>query len=114
MSSSQSNPAIFHITHIDNLPGILAERRLWCDAQRIKRRLACTNIGHLHIKQRRLARAVRVAAGGFLGDYVPFNFCSRSVMLYVIYRGHQDYQRGQEFIIHLVSSVLTTVRSGRP
>jgi hypothetical protein len=49
-----------------------------------------------------------------LGDYVPFNFCSRSVMLYVISKGHQDYTGGQEAIIHLVSDVQTAIDSGRP
>ncbi len=48
-----ADPLIFHITHLENLPNILSEGGLWCDAQRIKRGLGNTNIGHLHIKQRR-------------------------------------------------------------
>jgi hypothetical protein len=106
---------IYHITHIENLPSILAEAGLWSDAQRLARKLSTTNIGHAHIKERRLRRAVSCAARGMLGDYVPFNFCSRSVMLYVIHRGSvQGYDGGQEPIIHLVSSVGTALSCGQP
>lgn len=112
--SVPDDPLIFHITHVDNLPAILAEGGLWSDAERIRRGLVSTNIGHLHIKERRLQRRVGTRAGGNLGDYVPFNFCPRSVMLYVVHRGHQDYREGQENIIHLVSSVSRAVGLGRP
>lgn len=107
------DPLIFHITHVDNLAGILREGGLWCDRQRIARRLSSTNIGHKHIKERRLSRVVNTRAGGTLGDYVPFNFCARSVMLYAIHRGHQDYAGGQEAIVHLVSTVNRATALGR-
>ena len=76
-----TNRAIYHITHADNLEQIVREGRLWCDAQRIARGLAHTNIGYSHIKARRMRHPVTVSAGGTLGEYVPFNFCPRSVML---------------------------------
>lgn len=113
MTVSQDRP-IFHITHVDNLPGIIGEGGLWCDRQRIARDLASTNIGYRHIKARRLDRAVATGAGGTLGDYVPFNFCPRSVMLYVIHKGHRDYDAGQTNVVHLVSSVALAVGLGRP
>lgn len=100
--------------HFDNLAGILAADRLWCDAQSIARGLAHTNIGYGHIKERRLRRPVAVSAGGTLGDYVPFNFCSRSVMLYVVWQGHEGYQGGQREIVHLVSSIGAIRTTGRP
>jgi hypothetical protein len=109
-----NDPAIYHITHVDNLPRIVADGRLWSDAQRIARGLASTNIGYSHIKERRMKRPVLVAAGGTLGQYAPFNFCPRSVMLYVLSQGHQDYSGGQSPIIHLVSSIQTAVATGRP
>jgi hypothetical protein len=87
---------------------------LWCDRERQQRNLACTNIGYTHIKLRRLTRAVDAGAGGTLGDYVPFNFCPRSVMLYVIHKGHRDYGGGQEHIVHLVSTVSRAVALERP
>ena len=114
MPQVPANPPIFHITHVDNLAGILREGGLWSDAQRNARHLATTNIGHRHIKQRRMNRPVMTTAGGTLGDYVPFNFCPRSVMLYPISRGHDDYRGGQGQIVHLVSDVQTAVALGRP
>ncbi len=39
-----------------------------------------------------------------VGDYVPFHFCPRSVMLYVISRGNHPsltYSAGQAPIVHL-------------
>ena len=105
---------IYHITHVNNIAGIIAERRLWSDARRIDMGLANTNIGYGHIKARRMRRPVTVATGGTLGQYVPFNFCPRSVMLYVVSQGHADYRGDQRSIIHLVSSVESIVASGRP
>ena len=109
-----SNPAIFHITHVGNLQSILAHSCLWSDSQRIARNLVTTNIGYSHIKQRRLNRPVSIGNGGKLGDYVPFNFCPRSVMLFVVSKGHTDYAGGQEEIVHLVSSVNTATSLGKP
>jgi len=107
-------PPVYHITHVDNLASIVSETRLWSDAKRIEMGLANTNIGYSHIKARRMRHPVAVAAGGTLGQYVPFNFCPRSVMLYVVSRQHVDYGGDQRSIIHLVSSTDRIVRAGRP
>ncbi len=109
----EQDPFIYHITHVDNLASIVVEGGLWCDAQRIGRGLACTNIGIRRIKNRRLSRTVPTSSGGCLGDYVPFNFCPRSVMLYVVDKGHDDFGGGQTEIVHLVSRVSTAVGLGR-
>ncbi len=109
-----SNPQIFHITHVDNLPSIISAGCLWSDARRIRQGFASTNIGYSHIKARRLNRTVVVAAKGKLGDYVPFNFCPRSVMLYVVGRGHEGYVEGEDGVVHLVSSVGRARATGRP
>lgn len=114
MAKVPNDPKIFHINHADSLSGILLEGGLWCDAQRIERGLSSTNIGYQHIKKRRLTRQVEVAAGGYLGEYVPFNFCPRSVMLYVVSRGHDDYQGGQDEIVHLVSRVSVATQLEKP
>jgi len=108
------NKPIFHITHVDNLPSIIGARCLWSDAQRISQGFGNTNIGYSHIKARRMVHAVTVSKGGTLGNYVPFNFCARSVMLFVVSRGHENYNQGQIPIIHLVSSTDAIVASGRP
>ncbi|WP_338411703.1 MULTISPECIES: type II toxin-antitoxin system toxin DNA ADP-ribosyl transferase DarT [Pseudoalteromonas] len=102
---------VSHITHIDNLASILGQGCLWSDAKRIELGLVNQNIGYNHIKQRRLVRPVKVAAGGTIGQYVPFNFCLRSVMLYVIHCGHDDFGGGQDKVLHLISDT-ETVRLG--
>ena len=112
--SHPADPSIYHITHIDNLPGILGEDGIWCDQLRIAKNIANTNIGHDHIKERRRRRPVPTSGGGALGDYVPFNFCPRSVMLFAIRNGHQDYSGGQSDVVHLVSSVSSATSIGRP
>ncbi len=109
-----TNRAIYHITHVENLASIIQQARLWSDAQRVAQGFASTNIGYSHIKARRMRRTVTVAAGGTLGEYVPFNFCARSVMLFVVAQGHENYADGQKPIVHLVSSIQAVQASGRP
>ncbi|MGP0020084.1 MAG: DUF4433 domain-containing protein [Candidatus Sulfotelmatobacter sp.] len=95
--------AIYHITHVNNLRRIVAEGGLHCD--RRAQELKSVNIGHLHIKQRRLNREVPLGPGGTVGDYVPFYFAPRSPMLYVISRGGvEGYAEGQQPVIYLQST----------
>jgi ssDNA thymidine ADP-ribosyltransferase, DarT len=57
-----------------------------------------------HIKERRLRLPVTCHKGTCVGDYVPFYFCPRSLMLYVIHKandGELTYRGGQEPIVHL-------------
>lgn len=96
---------VYHITHIDNLSSMVRDGFLWCDHEQRKRETKHQNIAYSHIKERRLKHPVNVASGGMLGNYVPFYFCPRSVMLYVIFKGHDKYKGGQESVVHLVSSV---------
>jgi hypothetical protein len=107
-----TNRPVYHITHVNNVANIIHEDRLWCDSQRIVRSLANTNIGYSHIKERRMRHPVTVAAGGTLGNYVPFNFCPRSVMLYVIHRANDPdlaYRGGQGPILHLEADLEETL-----
>jgi hypothetical protein len=102
---------VSHVTHINNLIGIIEQGCLWSDAKRIELGLVSKNIGYSHIKERRLAHSVGVASGGFIGGYVPFNFCPRSVMLYVIHQGHDNYNGGQDGILHLISDTDTILQT---
>lgn len=113
-SGGQVNPVIFHITHVDNLASIIECGCIWSDAQRRKQDFASKNIGLKHIKDRRMHRPVPVSQGGVLGDYVPFNFCPRSVMLYVVSQGHEDYVGGGREIVHLVSSFEAVLNANCP
>jgi len=65
-----------------------------------------------NIKQRRLCLPVICNQGTHVGDYVPFYFCSRSIMLFVIRcANHPElaYRGGQEEIVHLEADLHTTV-----
>jgi hypothetical protein len=107
--------AIYHITHIDNLPHILGAGGLWCDRLRLQHSQVIVSIAHQHIKDRRAQRPVPVSAGGTLADYVPFYFAPRSPMLFAIHRGNvDDYHGGQEQILHLVTTVQMATQCGRP
>jgi hypothetical protein len=61
-------------------------------------------IGMSSIKSRRLHLPVRCHQGDMVGQYVPFYFCSRSIMLYLLHKGNHpevDYKGGQTPIVHL-------------
>jgi len=100
-----ADPWIYHITHVTNLAGMVADGGLWSDAGRRMHRPTAVNIGYQHIKARRMQRSVTAGPRGKLGEYVPFYFCPRSVMLYVISKGASDYAGGQREIVHLASRV---------
>lgn len=100
-----AHPKIYHIVHLDRLPSIIADGCLWCDAQVLVRVPAGTGIGMSRIKERRLKELTLTSYPDLhVGDCVPFYFCPRSVMLYLIYQGNHpelDYRGGQEPILHL-------------
>ena len=109
MAAVPSSIRLFHIVHVDRLPSIIADGQLWCDARMAARAGAGTTIGMGSIKDRRL-RLNELAShpGLFVGQCVPFYFCPRSVMLYVIScRNHPElsYTGGQDPIVHLVADL---------
>jgi ssDNA thymidine ADP-ribosyltransferase, DarT len=110
---------IFHITHFNNLPAILADGCLWSDYEVSKLTHERTVIGFDTIKKRRLEElSVTCHPATFVGQYVPFYFCPRSPMLFVIHKRNPElrHQEGQERIVHLVSriDVAIQVADGRP
>ena len=99
-----AEPKIYHIVHVDRLASIVADGVLWSDAALQRRERPGTTIGMSTIKQRRLTNPVKCRPGLNAGDCVPFYFCPRSVMLYLIYRANHpelDYRGGQDPIVHL-------------
>jgi len=108
------NIKIYHITHVRNLPQIAEAGVLWSDAKRIELGLDCKVVGMSQIKKRRLTD-IEVAChpGTKVGDYVPFYFCPRSIMLYILHKGnHPDlqYTGGQGPIVHLQADLHATVK----
>lgn len=106
-------PKIYHIAHVDRLPSIVADGFLWCDAEVVRRAPAGTTIGMSSIKQRRLNELFLVSHPGLhVGDCVPFYFCPRSVMLYLIHQGNHPeltYRGGQAPILHFEADLYSVV-----
>ena len=99
-----TEPKIYHIVHVDRLESIVSDGFLWSDAEARERGVGGTTIGMSSIKERRFANQLSSHKGLHVGECVPFYFCPRSVMLYVIYRkDHPElqYRGGQGPIVHL-------------
>lgn len=100
-----TQPKIYHIVHVDRLPSIIVNGYLWCDAEVVRRTPAGTTIGMNDIKERRLNDLFLTSYPELhVGDCVPFYFCPRSIMLYIIYccnNSSLTYRGGQEPIVHL-------------
>ncbi|MGE6383030.1 type II toxin-antitoxin system toxin DNA ADP-ribosyl transferase DarT [Shewanella baltica] len=109
-----AQPKIYHIVHVDRLASILASNALLCDAQIIAQQAAGTTIGMNTIKQRRLNELTLDSYPDlYVGQCVPFYFCPRSIMLYVIHRADSAelvYRGGQGPIIHLQADLHATVQ----
>ncbi len=94
-----------HITHVNNLGPILKAGSLWSHRKVAEMAPTNTLVGMSQIKARRLNEIeVSCHPGTKIGEYVPFYFCPRSVMLYLLYRGNHpnlEYRGGQPPIIHL-------------
>lgn len=113
MATTPDQPKIHHITHVDNLPGIVSEQVIWSDARVLQRDLEREIVGMSRIKKRR-PEELRVGChpGTMVGEYVPFYLCPRSIMLYLLHRGnHPDvtYGGGQDPIVHLVADLFRVV-----
>ncbi|MCX6055237.1 MAG: DUF4433 domain-containing protein [Chloroflexi bacterium] len=106
-------PKIYHIVHVDRLPSIISDGCLWCDSESIRRRSPGSTIGMNRIKERRLNElTLNCYPDLHVGDCVPFYFCPRSIMLYIINLANHpdlDYRGGQGPIIHLEADLHDSV-----
>lgn len=114
MPQIPETPKIYHITHVDNLQRIVKAGVLWSDARRLALGLDSEIVGMSSIKRRRLSE-LRVKGCGdtMVGEYVPFYFCPRSVMLYILFKANHpelSYRGGQGPIVHLVGDLRATVQ----
>lgn len=113
MPGPPPRPKIYHITHVWNLPQIVKAGRIWSDAKRIELGLQSEIVGMAEIKKRRLEELdVKCHPGTKVGQYVPFYFYPRSIMLYILHKGnHPDlkYREGQEPIVHLQADLYEVV-----
>lgn len=112
MAPVPRQPKVYHITHVSNLARIVQSGFILSDAKRLEIGIDCEVVGLSPIKQRRLRLPVKCHPGLMVGNCVPFYFCSRSIMLYILHIGnHPDltYRGGQVPIVHLVSDVQKVV-----
>ena len=107
-----AQPKIYHIVHSDRLRSIIADGFLWSDAEMVQRQGLGTTIGMSNIKARRLNElSLSCHPKLRVGHCTPFYFCSRSVMLYLIYRRSEEltYKGGEEPIVHLEADLHATI-----
>ena len=108
-----AQPKIYHIVHMDRLPSIVSDGHLWCDARMMGQAGVGTTIGMTEIKRRRLQDLTLASRAGLhVGECVPFYFCPRSVMLYLIWQANHpelSYRDGQQPIVRLEADLRTTV-----
>jgi len=107
-----ARPKIYHITHVNNLARIIESGMIWSDAKRLEHAFECETIGMSGIKQRRMELPVTCYPDTMVGEYVPFYFCPRSVMLYILYaKNHPEltYRGGQLPIVHLEIDMHTAI-----
>lgn len=106
-------PKIYHIVHVDRLSSIIADDLLWSDAALVALQRPGTVIGMSGIKERRLKQLELASHPGlFVGECVPFYFCPRSIMLYLVHCANNadlSYRGGQGPIVHLESDLYQAV-----
>jgi len=114
MTGPPANPKIYHITHLRNLSQIVQASEIWSDSVRTARHADAEIVGMAKIKERRLkVLDVDCHAGTKVGEYVPFYFCPRSIMLYILHMGNHPeltYRGGQRPILHLRADLMATIR----
>lgn len=112
MTAPPRTPSIYHITHVANLASIAAAGGLASDASMIAQGGPTQGIGLSAIKTRRLSLPVTCHPGHHVGDYVPFYFCPRSIMLFVIHCANSPdltYRGGQGPIVHLEADLHSVI-----
>lgn len=104
---------VFHLTHIDNLSGIIKEGGLASHNRKIEKGITHKNIAYHTLQDRRAETAVDCSPFGSLHDYVPFFLGPRPPMLYAINNGKvETYQEGQAPIVYLVSMAQDVTKAG--
>lgn len=106
-------PKIYHIVHVDRLGAIATGGYLLSDAAMSGSTGAGTTIGMSKIKERRLTLPLASYPDLKVGECVPFYWCPRSVMLFLIKCDNDpdlSYHGGQQPIVHLEADFQKTVQ----
>jgi hypothetical protein len=94
---------IFRITHVSNVPWILANGLHCSNSGQIDPNYV--QIGNSDLIARRASRDVPISPWGTLSDYIPFYFTPYSPMLYNIKTGYNVAKRPMDEIAILVASL---------
>ncbi len=98
-----NNPKIYYIAPVYNLKSIIESGYIF-SYSKIKKsdKYKNANIGLNNIKERRLNNCFESYPDLKVGQCVPFYYCYRSVMLFLIYMKNDNlsFKDGQEFIVH--------------
>jgi hypothetical protein len=114
MPRDLSRTPLFHITDLENLASI-ASGDLLSDVDLAKAGGPKVGIGYDNIKRRRMFETqVECADNRYVGEFVPFYFCPRSVMLYTVNKGNSGRPIGcQRTILHLVTTVAAAISTNQ-
>lgn len=114
MQRDLTSTYLYHITDVENLAAIAAHGGLLSDCLLAAKGGPKVGIGYDHIKTRRMTQTRVACAGGrFVGEFVPFYFCPRSPMLFVVNKGRTNRPPGcQRTIVHLVTTVANAIATG--
>ncbi|MEM7601804.1 MAG: DUF4433 domain-containing protein [Verrucomicrobiota bacterium] len=109
---NEKRARIFRVTHIDNVRWILANGLHAQNSPMSDPKFE--RIGNQDLIVKRGARAVPVAPGGILPDYVPFYFTPHSMMLLNIRTGYSGVKQiANEDLVFCVSSIHALQKKGR-
>ncbi|MEE4358558.1 MAG: DUF4433 domain-containing protein [Desulfococcaceae bacterium] len=108
-----SKTALYHITHVKNLSGIIKNRAIMAQSLIRQYKISYCDIAYNSIQRKRSLTPIPCGPKGYLHDYVPFYFAPRSPMLYTISKGNvEGYNEGQYPIVYLVTSLRQIAISG--
>jgi hypothetical protein len=108
-----SNPQIYRLIHMDNLPIYLERMGLHSPNHWPPDGLIYKPIHNVSIQKSRKTTPIQCGPGGTIHDYIPFYFGPRSPMLLQLHTGRvEGYNEGQEPLIYLVSDVQTISQAG--
>lgn len=101
---------LYRITHRNNLSHILQHGI--CNKHHPNANPGFIPIGNHNIIAKRSDHTVKIDGYGNVGDYVPFYFSPKSIMLYNVLTGYGIVKIKPEEIIFLVSNLTTLAESG--
>jgi hypothetical protein len=106
---------IYRLVHVANLTILLRRGGLCAPLHEPSDGMVYKKIHNAEIQNHRQVKPIPCRPGGKIHDYVPFYFCTRSPMLYILSKGGvEGYSEGQEPLIYLVTTAQKVAENGIP